>query len=202
MDIRNIQNQQQQQQQTSVLNLDDQGNSANLNGKILGLRRHRRHLYQGMATVGLMGIFLGFGYLSESLLNKKLEAYAQGCPNVSSIQNFLSKVTFADDQLTRYAAAVNAIENKRLEIFRTAKSNPSWGSIAELAESQQTKVCDLANQPDFLRSLCNDLRSYSEDAICTHGFTNREFNQITRDQMQNADLRRRIQSRQQQLLNR
>lgn len=195
MDIRNI-----HKQQKSSHNLSDQGNLAN-SSEVLG-HNLRRYLYQGIGTISLIGIFLGLGHISEAIFNKKLEANAQSCPNVSSIQNFLSKVTFADDELTRYAAAVNAIENKRLEIFRTAKSNPSWGNIAELAESQQTKVCDLANQPEFLRSLCNDLRSYSENAICTHGFTNREFNQITRDQMQNADLRRRIQSRQQQLLNR
>ena len=195
MDIRNI-----HKQQRPLHNLDNQGNLANrhnTSGQTL-----RRYLYQGIGTISLMGIFLGLGHISEAISNKKLEAHAQGCPNVSSIHNFLTKVTFADDQLTRYATAVNAIENKRLEIFRAAKSNPNWGNIAELAESQQTKVCDLADQPEFLRSLCNDLRSYSENAICTHGFTNREFNQITREQMQNADLRRRIQARQQQLLNR
>ncbi|MBD2188214.1 DUF4168 domain-containing protein [Pseudanabaena mucicola] len=123
----------------------------------------------------------------------------ENCIKPSSLQNFLNRVTLGDDPLTRYAATANAIESKRLEVFRTAKSHPEWSNVVKLAESQQTKVCDLSNPPSFLRSLCNQLRSYSEEEICRHGFTTKEFNQITIEQNQNARLRSIIQDKQMQL---
>ncbi|WP_055074483.1 DUF4168 domain-containing protein [Pseudanabaena sp. 'Roaring Creek'] len=153
-----------------------------------------------LGQISLLGLFMvAIGVIAEPILGDRLFASAQTCVKPSSLQNFLTKVTIGDDHLTRYAAAANAIENKRLEIFRTAKSNPDWGNVANLAESQQTKVCDLANPPEFLRSLCAELRSYSEEAICRYGFTNKEFNQITIEQMQNPNLRSVIQDQQVQL---
>ncbi|MDX2255166.1 MAG: DUF4168 domain-containing protein [Pseudanabaenaceae cyanobacterium bins.39] len=126
-------------------------------------------------------------------------AYAQISPTLLELNNILNQAVFGDDQITRYAMAVNAIENKRLEIFREAKNNPQWSSVANLAESQQTKVCDLKEQPPFLQSLCDQLRSFTEEEIRRRGFSNREFNQITREQRQDANLRSLIQTRQMQL---
>ncbi|TYQ28495.1 DUF4168 domain-containing protein [Pseudanabaena sp. UWO310] len=158
-----------------------------------------QRLSQKLGQISLLGLCIVVGAIAEPIFGDRFFASAQTCVKPSSLQNFLTKVTIGDDHLTRYAAAANAIENKRLEIFRTAKSNPDWGNVVNLAESQQTKVCDLANPPEFLRSLCAELRSYSEEAICRYGFTNKEFNQITLEQMQNPNLRSVIQDQQVQL---
>jgi hypothetical protein len=159
-----------------------------------------KNLTQGIGAISLFGLCIACGAIAEPIINgDRLFAFAETCVRGSSLQNFLTKVTFGDDHLNRYATAANAIENKRLEIFRAAKSNPNWSNIANLAESQQTKVCDLAQQPKFLQDLCNRLRSYSEQEICRNGFTNKEFNQITLEQMQNPNLRSLIQAKQMQL---
>jgi len=160
----------------------------------------QKHLEQGLGKISLFSLCIVIGAIAEPILiGDRLIASAETCAKPSSLQNFLTKVTFGDDHIARYATAANAIENKRLEIFRAAKSNPQWGNIANLAESKQTKVCDLSQQPEFLKDLCNQLRSYSEQEICQNGFTNKEFNQITLEQMQNARLRSLIQDKQMQL---
>ena len=160
----------------------------------------KKYLGQGIGSTSLFSLCMIMGAIVDSpSVNNQLSALAETCIKPSSLQNFLTKVTFGDDHITRYAAAANAIENKRLEIFRAAKSNPDWSNIASLAESQQTKVCDLSNRPEFLQNLCNQLMNYSEEEICRHGFTNKEFNQITLEQMQNAQLRSLIQDKQIQL---
>ena len=159
-----------------------------------------KNLGQNLGKISLLGLCVVIGAIAEPMLSgDRLAVFAQTCVKPSSLQNFLNKVTLGDDHLTRYAAAANAIENKRLEIFRTAKSNPNWSSVANLAESQQTKVCDLTNPPEFLQSLCAQLRSYSEGEICRYGFTTKEFNQITLEQAQNPRLRSLIQNKQMQL---
>ncbi len=138
--------------------------------------------------------------IAEPMVNQNhLSASAQINVPTMQLNNFLSQSIFGEDQITRYASAVNAIENKRLEIFRLAKTNPSWSSVANLAESQQTKVCDLTNPPEFLQDLCNQLRTFTQEEIHRRRFTNKEFNQITRDQRQDAKLRALIQARQMQL---
>ena len=160
----------------------------------------RKHLGHGIGAISLFGLCVVIGAIAEPIIyGDRTFALAETCIKPSSLQNFLTKVTFGNDHVNRYAAAANAIENKRLEIFRAAKSNPEWSNIASLAESQQTKVCDLSKQPEFLQSLCNQLRSYSEQEICQQGFSNKEFNQITLEQMQNARLRSLIQNKQMQL---
>ncbi|PZO36006.1 MAG: hypothetical protein DCF19_22650 [Pseudanabaena frigida] len=160
----------------------------------------KRHLNQRLGTISLFGLCMLIGAIADpKIMGDRVLASAETCTRASSLQNFLTKVTLGEDRITRYASAVNAIENKRLEIFRVAKSNPDWSNIASLAESQQTKVCDLSQRPEFLQNLCNQLRSYSEEEICRYGFTNKEFNQITLEQMQNAKLRSQIQDKQMQL---
>jgi hypothetical protein len=160
----------------------------------------KKHLEKRLGKISLFSLcVIAIAIVEPMLSGDRLSASAQTCTKPSSLQNFLNKVTLGDDHLTRYASAANAIENKRLEIFRTAKSNPDWSNVANLSESQQTKVCDLANPPEFLRSLCDRLRRYSEEEICRYGFTTKEFNQITLEQMQNPRLRSLIQDKQAQL---
>jgi hypothetical protein len=157
----------------------------------------------GLSWLSLFGLFVAMGIIIEPIVSDdRTAAFAdENCVKPSSLQNFLNRVTLGEDHLTRYAATANAIEGKRLEVFRTAKSHPEWNNVVKLAESQQSKVCDLSNPPPFLRSLCNQLRSYSEEEICRHGFTTKEFNQITIEQNQNTRLRSIIQDKQMQLRN-
>lgn len=166
-----------------------------------GVKNHfKKYLGQSIGTVSLFGLCMVIGIIIEPMISgNRIFVFAENCVKPSSLQNFLTKVTFGEDHIDRYAAAANAIENKRLEIFRAAKSNPNWSTVANLAESKQTKVCDLTAPPEFLQTLCDQLRSYSEEEICRHGFTAREFNQITLEQKQNPRLRSLIQSKQIQL---
>ncbi|WP_434684059.1 DUF4168 domain-containing protein [Pseudanabaena minima] len=166
-----------------------------------GVKNHfKKYLGQSIGTVSLFGLCMVIGIIIEPMISgNRIFVFAENCVKPSSLQNFLTKVTFGEDHIDRYAAAANAIENKRLEIFRAAKSNPNWSTVANLAESKQTKVCDLTAPPEFLQTLCDQLRSYSEEEICRHGFTAREFNQITLEQKQNPQLRSLIQSKQIQL---
>jgi len=161
-----------------------------------------QRLGQNLSKFGLISLCIVIGAIAEPIFKgDRLFASAETCVKPSSLQNFLTQYTLGEDPIDRYAAAANAIENKRLEVFRAAKSNPNWDSVARMAESQKTKVCNISEPPEFLRSLCNQLRSYSEDAICRHGFTTKEFNQITLEQMSNPKLRRQIQDKQMQLRN-
>ena len=166
-----------------------------------GVKNHfKKYLGQGIGKISLFGLCMVIGIIVEPMISgNRIFVFAENCVKPSSLQNFLTKVTFGEDHIDRYAAAANAIENKRLEIFRAAKSNPNWSTVANLAESKQTKVCDLTAPPEFLQTLCDQLRSYSEEEICRHGFTAREFNQITLEQKQNPQLRSLIQSKQIQL---
>jgi hypothetical protein len=180
------------------MNSWSQRHSSDLKGHV---KYHlQKYLGLNLGKISLFGLCVVIGAIAEPIISgDRLAVAAQTCVKPSSLQNFLNKVTLGDDHLPRYAAAANAIENKRLEIFRTAKSNPNWSNVANLAESQQTKVCNLANPPEFLQSLCDQLRSYSEEAICRYGFTAKEFNQITLEQIQNPRLRSLIQNKQMQL---
>ena len=162
---------------------------------------HQRYKDQ-MGKMSLLAVCVLIGTITEPLLSgDRLFASAETCTKPSALQNFLSKVTFGDDHISRYAGAANAIENKRLELFRAAKSNPDWVTVANLAESKQTKVCNLTSPPEFLQTLCDQLRKHSEEEICRYGFTTKEFNQITLEQMQSPRLRSLIQSKQVQLRN-
>ena len=163
---------------------------------------------KGLFTASCLSLGLVMSFISEPLINgDRSSALAQTSPTKVQLNNILNQTIFgdefgtefSDDKLNRYAAAVNAIENKRLEIFRAAKNNSSWVDVANLAESQQTKVCDLAQPPDFLQDLCSQLRIFTEKEIHRRGFTNKEFNQITRQQRQDASLRKTIQAKQMQL---
>ncbi len=150
-------------------------------------------------AVSLWGICLLSAIAEPLVFGDRLAAQAQTSPTIMQLNNILNQAVFGDDQITRYAIAANAIENKRLEIFRAAKSHPNWSQVANIAESQHTKVCDLEQQPEFLQSLCSQLRSFTEEEIRRRGFTNREVNQITREQRQDSSLRSLIQNRQLQL---
>lgn len=158
------------------------------------LKKHVIYFSKKVGAIGCLWVCL-----MTATLSNRSSAFAQTSPTIIQLNNILNQAIFGDDQVTRYAAAVNAIENKRLEIFKTAKKNPNWSSVANQAESQQVRVCDLSQQPDFLESLCEQLRSFTEDEIRRYGFTSKEFNQITRQQRQDASLRSLIQSRQMKL---
>jgi hypothetical protein len=163
---------------------------------------------KGLFTASCLILGLVISCIGEPLINgDRSSAIAQTSTTNVQLNNILNQTVFGDEfgnqfgdeKLTRYAAAVNAIENKRLEIFRSAKNNSNWSEVANLAESQQTKVCDLAQPPDFLQDLCSQLRIFTEKEIHNRGFTNKEFNQITRQQRQDPSLRKTIQAKQMQL---
>jgi hypothetical protein len=161
-----------------------------------------KFLGQGLGKLGWLSLCIGLMAISEPIFSgDRLFAFAETCVKPSSLQNFLNKFTLGEDATDRYAAAVNEIENKRLEIFRAAKNHSDWNNVVSMAESQKTKVCNISAPPEFLRSLCNQLRSYSEEKICQHGFTSEEFNQITLEQMENPVLRSLIQDKQMRLRN-
>jgi hypothetical protein len=164
--------------------------------------KYLTYFCKGVYVSGYLGLSLLLSLTFEQMVGgDRFAAIAQGqtSPTLMQLNNILNQAIFGDDQITRYATAVNAIESKRLEIFKVAKNNPNWSSVAKLAESQQIMVCDLSQQPDFLENLCEQLRSFSEDEVRRYGFTNKDFNQITRQQRQDASLRSLIQSRQLQL---
>ncbi|HBC41874.1 MAG TPA: hypothetical protein DCZ88_08250 [Pseudanabaena sp.] len=156
---------------------------------------------RGIVTLSSLVLSLAISMIVEPLINRDHSlTFAQTDQSVNQLNNILAQTVFGDDQLSRYALAVNAIENKRLEIFRAAKSNSNWSTVANLAESQQTKVCSISQPPEFLQELCNQLQSFTEKEIHRHGFTNKEFNQITREQRKNPYLRGLIQAKQMELL--
>jgi len=181
------------------------------------LKKYLTYLSKSIGTASLLGLYLAISAIAEPLIKgDRAIAFAQNAQNdqneqieqieqieksksITELNNILAQAVFGDDQLTRYAEAVNAIENKRLEIFRAAKNNSNWSTVANLAESQQTKVCDLSQPPEFLQDLCNQLRNFSEKEIHRRGFTNKEFNQITREQRQNPYLRGLIQAKQMEI---
>jgi hypothetical protein len=163
---------------------------------------------KGLFTASCLSLGLTISFIAEPLINRdRTSAFAQTSPTKVQLNNILNQTIFgdefatefSDDKVTRYAAAVNAIENKRLEIFRAAKNNSNWSDVANLAESKQTKVCNLAQPPEFLKDLCSQLRIFTEQEIHRRGFTNKEFNQITRQQRQDPSLRKTIQAKQMQL---
>ncbi|AFY74895.1 hypothetical protein Syn7502_02973 [Synechococcus sp. PCC 7502] len=105
-------------------------------------------------------------------------------------------VQFSDDQIRRYAGAASAIEKKREEVWRRARSYEGWTSLKSKADTQGVTVCGLkkSEQPPVIQSLCGELFEFSEQEIRRNGFsTNRDFNQITQAQQQNNQLQRRIQ---------
>lgn len=169
------------------------------------LKKYLIYLNKGIGTASLLGLYLTISANAEPLINRDRAMFfaqtdqSEQTKSIRELNNILAQVAFGDDQLTRYAEAINAIENKRLEIFRAAKNNSNWSTVANLAESQQTKVCDLSEPPEFLRELCYQLRSFSEKEIRRRGFTNKEFNQITRKQRQNPYLRGLIQAKQMEI---
>ena len=179
------------------MNIQHQRHSVNLKNNF---QKYVVDLKRRIGTASLLGLCLAISMLLEPLINRDYSlAFAQTDQSFTQLNNILAQAVFGDDQLTRYASAVNAIENKRLEIFRTAKSNSNWSMVANLAESQQTKVCNISQPPEFLQDLCNQLQRLSEQEIHRHGFTNKEFNQITREQRQNPYLRGLIQAKQMEL---
>jgi len=162
---------------------------------------------KGLFTASCLILGLAISFAEPLINGDRSSAIAQTSPTKVQLNNILNQTIFgdefgtefSDDKVTRYAAAVNAIENKRLEIFRAAKNNSNWVDVANLAESQQTKVCNLSQPPDFLQDLCSQLRVFTEKEIHRRGFTNKEFNQITRQQRQDPSLRKTIQAKQMRL---
>ncbi len=103
---------------------------------------------------------------------------------------------FSDDQIRRYAGAASAIEKKRDDVWRRAKTYEGWASLKSKADTQGVTVCGLkkSEQPQVITSLCAELFEFSEQEIRRNGFsTNRDFNQITQAQQQNSQLQKRIQ---------
>lgn len=116
-------------------------------------------------------------------------------PENSSVQ---AQSQFTDEQINRYAKAVNAIEEKREEVLRRAKNSPEWNTVAGNAKKQGVQVCKLKpeEQAGIIQSLCRDFVDFSEKTIRDNGFkNNREFNQITQAQQQDSQLQKRIQLR-------
>lgn len=111
-----------------------------------------KNLGQGIGSISLFSLCLVLGAIAEPIVNgDRLFAFAEPCVRGSSLQNFLTKVTFGDDHLNRYATAANAIENKRLEIFRAAKSNPNWSNIANLANHNKLRSAIWLNNQNFCK---------------------------------------------------
>jgi hypothetical protein len=118
-------------------------------------------------------------------------------PAVISQANTSIGSSFTEKQLDRYVAAVSAIEKRRGDILRRAKNTDYWTATVQLANSSNRDICSLPShqQPDEIRNLCRELLEFSEQEIRRHGFTNREFNQITLAQQQDRKLQARIQQR-------
>jgi len=131
------------------------------------------------------------------------ESVAQ-TPATISQTNIPIGSNFTEEQLERYVSAVNAIEKRRAEILRRAKNTSDWTATVQLANSTNRDICSLpANQqPEAIRNLCRELLEFSEQEIRRHGFSNREFNQITLAQQQDLQLQTRIQQRLMQFLRR
>jgi hypothetical protein len=139
-------------------------------------------------------LIVGLGMATESLLRRDFSAaFAQ----VEAAQT-IAQVQFSEDQVNRYAGAVNAIEKKREEILRRAKNTQEWSAVAQIADSKGVDVCSLnpSEQPAVIQSLCRELIDFSEQEIRKYGFSNnREFNQLTVNQQQDPSLQGRIQGR-------
>lgn len=106
-------------------------------------------------------------------------------------------LTFTENQIDRYVAAVRAIERKREEVLRRAKNSENWAIAVQLAETHNRDICRVPpeQQPANIQVLCRELLEFSEREIRRHGLTNREFNQITQSLQQDKQLQARIQLR-------
>ncbi len=104
---------------------------------------------------------------------------------------------YTDDQIERYTKAVMAIENKRLQVYASAKRLTEWRTISNLAGNRNAYICNLddTDLTDSLQSLCRDFFSYSRQVVKSHGFDPATFNRMTRDQQTNTKLRDRIQAK-------
>lgn len=139
---------------------------------------------------GLTGITIGLlGSLSMAIAPSSMQSQAQAQT---------SQTSFSEADIARYAKAALAIETKRQQVYANAKKLPEWSAIANRAESQGVKVCDLRPEelPSSIQSICNSLIDFSEQVVRNHEFRgNADFNRITRAQQQDDQLQRRIQGK-------
>jgi hypothetical protein len=138
-------------------------------------------------------LILAIGTVMESgLRSDRSSAFAQVATET------MAQAQFSEDQVNRYAGAVNAIEKKREEILRRAKNTAEWSSVAQTADNKGVDVCSLSpsEQSASIQGLCKELFDFSEQEIRKHGFSNnRDFNQLTVTQQQDPSLQGRIQGR-------
>lgn len=137
-------------------------------------------------------------FLSSSIylvtITGGMGAMLLGTPSVQA------QTAFNDEQITRYARAVLAIEAKRQQIYADAKKSPDWAIASSRAEAKRANVCDIKNElPASISSLCQELIDISKAEVERNGFSNSSFNQITRGQEQDGNLRNRIQAKMMEL---
>jgi type II secretory pathway pseudopilin PulG len=138
---------------------------------------------------GLTGISIGLlGSLSMAIAPSSMQSQAQAQA---------SQTSFSEADIAHYAKAALAIETKRQQVYSSAKKLPEWSAIANRAESQGVKVCDLREElPGSIQSVCNELINFSQQVIRDNAFRgNADFNRITRAQQQDDQLQRRIQGK-------
>lgn len=112
-----------------------------------------------------------------------------------------SQTDFSNTEISNYAKAVLAIEGKRQQVYAAAKKLPEWATVSSRAEAQKINICDLKTEEltSTVQGLCSDFFGYSKSVIESNGFNNNSFNQITRGQGRNTELRSRIQAKMLQL---
>ncbi|MEE3716566.1 DUF4168 domain-containing protein [Tumidithrix elongata RA019] len=167
----------------------------------LSPRHNRLARLLGRSILSSM-LILGMGMVAESVLRVDFSSAFAQVESQTQSQLLLAQAQFTEEQINRYAGAVNAIEKKREEILRRAKNSQGWSTVAQTADSKGVDVCSLnqSEQPADIQSLCRELIDFSEQEIRKYGFSNnREFNQLTVTQQQDPSLQGRIQARMLQL---
>jgi len=137
-----------------------------------------------------------FKNLVQNLVHFFLLSFVMGMTSLPVQAQVVAQAQFSEEQIKRYAGAASAIEQKRDEILRRAKTYNGWQGLTERADAQGVFVCSLkkSEQPAVIQGLCSELFEFSEQEIRRHGFANnRDFNQMTQAQQQNLQLQKRIQ---------
>jgi hypothetical protein len=137
--------------------------------------------------------------------------FARGCVGILACLSLAAvrlpvqaqMTSVSDDEVTRYAKAVLAIEGKRRQIYADAKGLPEWNSVSQKASSKGVNVCDLsqAELPGNIYSLCQQLFKASQTEVSRYGFDNSTFNRITQAQQRDRQLQQRIQTQMVQINN-
>jgi hypothetical protein len=107
---------------------------------------------------------------------------AQGCIGVLACLSLAAirvpiaqaqSTSLSDDEVSRYAKAVLAIEGKRRQIYADAKGLPEWNTVSQQAAAKGVNVCDLsqAELPGNIFSLCQQLFKTSKPKYRGMGLT-------------------------------